>query len=455
MNSEQKAPAQEAAMETLHKTDNQKTDRQAPISQEDKLDICPQVPDLVPSFKKKKKVLVSVFASVVLAGAISGGIALWNHVTAFEETDDAVIQGRIHQLSSRVNGTITKLNVDDNQHVKSGQVLVEIDPTDYKISMNTASAALAQAELKSDEIKSNILQHQNQYEARQFEADSAINSARANVEKAKAALSESKLGVGLAKAQVEQREAELKRADLDYRRYIPLAAEGAVTMQSFDKVKQDKDVAAANLQVAKEACKQAHTRVEQAQEALKDAQANVTRAAGSTQMAQAAQSEMEASKHNLRVQAAAAAQARSQLENARTQLSYTSVKAPITGRIGHRTVEVGQQIERGQALMSVVSDDKWVVANFKETQLAHMRPGQKVDIHVDAFPDAHLTGTVESMSPASGAQFALLPPDNATGNFTKVVQRVPVKIILDKDSLKGYENLLAPGMSVLPKVHLK
>jgi len=448
MDTKREAPTSEALMETLQK--------QEQVQEKNQLDTNPKVPDLVPAFKKgKKKFVMAAVAATVLLGAIAGGTALWMHATSFEETDDAVIQGRIHQLSSRISGTVTKLNVDDNEHVKSGQVLLEIDPTDYKISLNTAKAALDQATLKSDEIRSTIEANQNQAEAKDFEAKSAISSASANVDKAKASLAEAKLGVSVAKAQVEQREAELKRANLDYQRYVPLAQEGAVTMQSFDKVKQDKEVAQANLQVAKEALNQSHTRVVQAQEALKDAHSGVTRAEGSKQMYEAAQSQIESSRRNLTVQSAAAAQARSQLENASTQLSYTSVKAPITGRVGHRTVEVGQQIERGQALMSVVSDDKWVVANFKETQLAHMRPGQKVEIHVDAFPDAHLTGKVESMSPASGAQFALLPPDNATGNFTKVVQRVPVKIILDKDSMKGYENLLAPGMSVLPKVHLK
>ncbi len=432
-------------METLQKSDQVNID-----------ETCPQVPDTVPAFKKgKKKFFMAVIAGTVLLGAIAGGTALWMHATSFEETDDAVVQGRIHQLSSRVSGTITKLNVDDNEHVKSGQVLLEIDPTDYKISLNTAKAALDQATLKSEEIKSTIEAHQNQAQARDFEAKSAISSALANVDKAKASLAEAKLGVSVAKAQLEQREAELKRAGLDYQRYIPLVQEGAVTMQSFDKVKQDKEVAQANLQVAKEALNQSHTRVVQASEALKDAQSGVMRSEGTKQMFEAAQSDIETSKRNLTVQSAAARQAQSQLENASTQLSYTNVKAPITGRVGHRTVEIGQQIERGQALMSVVSDEKWIVANFKETQLAHMRPGQKVEIHVDAFPDAHLTGKVESMSPASGAQFALLPPDNATGNFTKVVQRVPVKIVLDKESLKGYENLLAPGMSVIPKVHLK
>jgi len=137
-----------------------------------------------------------------------------------------------------------------------------------------------------------------------------------------------------------------------------------------------------------------------------------------------------------------------------TQLSYTKLTAPVTGKVGHRTVELGQQIERGQALMSVVSDEKWVVANFKETQLGRMRPGQKVDIKIDAFPKAHFHGVIDSISPASGAQFALLPPDNASGNFTKVVQRLPVKIVFDKESIKGYENLIAPGMSVIPEVHV-
>jgi membrane fusion protein (multidrug efflux system) len=172
------------------------------------------------------------------------------------------------------------------------------------------------------------------------------------------------------------------------------------------------------------------------------------------QTAAAARAQTESSKKTVAVQQAAARQAQAEYQNALTQLSYAKVVAPVSGTVGHKTVEVGQQIERGQALMSIVSDEKWVVANFKETQLGRMHVGQEVEIKIDALPNKHFKGHVDSMSPASGAQFSMLPPDNASGNFTKVVQRVPVKIVFDADSIKGYENLLTPGLSVIPEVHL-
>ncbi|MCC6980821.1 MAG: HlyD family secretion protein [Candidatus Melainabacteria bacterium] len=403
---------------------------------------------------KKKNPLAIALASILALGCSIGGYLWWQHASSVEETDDAFISGRVHQLSARVAGTVTELLVDDNQHVKQGTALLRVDPKDLEISLATAKAAAAQAELKTYEVQSNIVANQRQAEAREFEAQSAVASANAGVDKAKAMLSETKLGVALAATAIKQREAELTRCIADFDRYQSLVQDRAATTQSFERARQDKEVAEAGLQAAHEAHKQAKARVHQAMQAVADAQSDVIRAKGAAQSAAAAKAEMEMSKRNLSVQEAAAQKAKSEMNNAQTQLSYTSVIAPVTGRIGHRTVEIGQHIERGQALMSIVSDDKWVVANFKETQLSKMRPGQKVDIKIDAFPNAHITGKVDSISPASGAQFALLPPDNATGNFTKVVQRVPVKIVLDPESLKGYEALLAPGMSVIPTIHL-
>jgi len=403
---------------------------------------------------RKKRPLALGLAAIVVLAVGTGGFMWWRHASSFEETDDAVISGRVHQLSARVSGTVTQLLADDNQHVKRGEVLVRIDPRDLEISLATAKAAAAEAQLKTYEVQSNIVANQRSAEASQFEAQSAVASANAGVDKAKAMLSETKLGVSLAATAIAQRQAELTRCISDYDRYKSLVQDRAATTQSFERAKQDRDVAEANLQASQEAYKQSKMRVQQAAQAVADAQADVIRAKGAAQSAAAATAQMEMTKDKLSVQEAASQKAKSELDNAATQLSYTSILAPIDGRIGHRTVEVGQQIERGQALMSIVSDEKWVVANFKETQLARMRPGQEVDIRIDAYPNAHITGKVESISPASGAQFALLPPDNATGNFTKVVQRLQVKIVLNKDSLKGYEDLLAPGMSVVPAVHV-
>lgn len=441
-----------AGTETMNETETRRSPAVGTKSHPELVDLEPKQPELNTPVKRKKSPLAIGLAAFVVLAVGGGTFVWWQHASSVEETDDAFITGRVHQLSSRVSGTVSQLLVNDNQHVKQGDVLLRIDPKDFQISLATAKAAATQAELKTYEVQSNIVANQRQAEARRFEAESAVASADAGVDKAKAMLSETKLGVALAATEIKQRQAELTRCIADFERYKSLVQDRAATMQSFERAKQDKDVAEANLQAAQEAYKQSQSRVHQAMQAVANAQADVIRAKGSAQSAAAAAAQMEMSKRNLSVQEAAADQAQSEVHNAATQLSYTSVTAPITGRVGHRTVEIGQQIERGQALMSIVSDEKWVVANFKETQLSRMRPGQAVDIKIDAYPNAHVTGTVDSISPASGAQFALLPPDNATGNFTKVVQRVSVKIVLNKDSLKGFENLLAPGMSVIPSV---
>lgn len=403
--------------------------------------------------KKKNPLTLGIVGALVLAAGV-GGFFWWQHASQYEETDDAFITGRVHQLSARVGGTVTQLLVNDNQHVKAGQLLLKIDPKDFQISLDTAQAEAAQAELKTFEVQSNIVANARQAEASKFQADSAIASANAGVDRAKFALSETKLGVSMAESEIKQRKAEYVRATSDFERYQSLVQDRAATMQAFEKAKQDREVAEANLRSAEEAYKQSLTRVQQAKQAVADAESAVVRAKAAAKTAAAATATTETTKRNLSVQEAAVKKAESQVENAKTQLSYTNVVAPVTGRVGHRTVEVGQQIERGQALMSIVSDEKWIVANFKETQLSKMRVGQEVEIKIDAFPKHKVKGRVDSISPASGAQFALLPPDNATGNFTKVVQRMPVKIVFDKESIKGLEDLLAPGMSVIPEVHV-
>lgn len=406
---------------------------------------------------RQKKPNAFKLAAVLLIGGLSiwGGYTWWQHASSVVETDDAYITGHIHQLSAKVAGTVVAVNVDDNQHVKAGETLIKIDPTDLQISAESARAAALKAQMQAAEAESGLVADTHTADAEQLAARSSMASAQAQVDKARAALAAQIAGVEVARSQIEQRQAELDRAASDYTRYQSLVADRAVTVQSFEKARQDKEVAQANLQSAQESFKQAQLQVQEARQAVLDAQAGQIRAQSTIQQAAAAFAQADKSKQTIAVQKAAALEAKAQEDNALTQLSYTNVAAPVTGKIGHRTVEVGQQIERGQALMSIVSDDKWIVANYKETQLDGIRPGQAVDIKIDSFPNKVFHGTVDSFSPASGAQFTLLPPDNATGNFTKVVQRIAVKIVFKPDSIKGYEDLLSPGMSVIPEIHIR
>jgi membrane fusion protein (multidrug efflux system) len=397
-----------------------------------------------------KFLLLGIFGVVLVAA----GFFWWQYASSFEGTDDAYITGHVHQLGARVAGTVTKVTVDDNQHVQEGQLLVQIDPTDLQLSAESAKAAEEKATWQAAEARSNTIVNARQAASQAFQASSAVASAKAQINKARETLEDAKLGVIMTKTQVQQRQAELTLAQADFKRYENLVKDRAVTTQSFDRARQDKEVAEANLEGAQASYTQMLVKVKESQQALKDTESNAVRALGTEESASAARAQTEASKKTVAVQEAAAKQAQAEYENALTQLSYTRIVAPVNGTIGHKTVEVGQQIERGQALMSVVSDEKWVVANFKETQVGRMRVGQVVDIKIDALPNNHFKGRVDSMSPASGAQFSMLPPDNATGNFTKVVQRIPVKIVFDPESIKGYEALLTPGMSVIPEVHV-
>jgi membrane fusion protein (multidrug efflux system) len=387
--------------------------------------------------------------------AITAAYLSWQHVTSFVSTDDAYITGHVHQLGARVQGTVLSIAVQDNQHVQAGQLLVKLDPKDYQIAVATARAAADKAEIQARETQTSVATSQWTANANKLQAAYSAKNTDANISRAKAALQEAQSGVVTAQAQIDQRKAELNRAQEDYNRYALLVKEGAVTQQSFDQMTEAKSVAEANVLAAKANMDQARLRVLEAQQQLAQAQASIDQARSSAASADASVAQMETAQRDVPVQRAAAEQAEAEYQNAVTQLSYTDIVAPVSGRVGHRTVEIGQQVDRGQALLSIVSDEKWVVANFKETDLHGMRPGQSVEIKIDSIPNRSFTGRVDSLAPASGAQFTLLPPDNASGNFTKVVQRIPVKIVFDSESIKGYEDILEPGMSVEVSVRIR
>lgn len=404
--------------------------------------------------KKANSALSIGLCSFLGLAMAAGGYLLWQHMSSIEETDDAFITGHVHQISSRISGFVTKVAVDDNDHVKEGQLVVQIDPRDLELRAESSKAAAEKAQYQAAEAQSNISMYARQADSSAYQANSAVASANAQISKAKESLDDSKLGVILAKTQIQQRQAEFERASSDFTRYQTLLKDRAVTTQSYEKAKQDAEVARSNLDGANATYTQMLVKVKEAEQSLKDTETMAVKAQASEQSAAAARAQTATSLNTVDVQKAAAKQAEVEYQNALTQLSYTKVVAPIAGTIGHKTVEVGQQIEKGQALMSIVSDEKWIVANFKETQLGKMHVGQVVDIKVDSLANKVFKGYVQSMSPASGAQFSMLPPDNASGNFTKVVQRIPVKIVFAPESIKGYENLLTPGMSVIPEVHI-
>ncbi|MDR3615020.1 MAG: HlyD family secretion protein [Candidatus Obscuribacterales bacterium] len=443
-----------ATMEDLEKLQDVKagtdTARPAQIKESAETGNKPQPPN-----KSSNKIVPKLLVGAVAVSALVGSYFWFQHAMSIEGTDDAYITGHVHQLSARVSGYVTQVAVDDNDHVKTGQTLVTIDPKDYQLAAESAKAAALKAQWQTVQAKSDILTNTKQADSQSLQAVSAIGSAQAQIHRAQESLNDTKLGVILCKTAITQRQSELTRAIADYERYKSLVDDRAVTTQAYDKAKQDKEVAQANLDGAQATYNQMLVKVKEAEQSLLDTKTNAVKARGMQASAAAAIAATTSSEKNVSVQQAAAEQAEVEYKNALTQLSYTKVLAPIEGTVGHKTVEVGQQIEKGQALMSIVSDEKWVVANFKETQLGRMHVGQEVEIKVDRIPNKVFIGHVQSLSPASGAQFSMLPPDNASGNFTKVVQRIPVKCVFDKESIKGFESMLAPGMSVVAEVHLK
>ncbi len=348
---------------------------------------------------------------VVVALLVIAGLAIYHYEKTHASTDDAYTTGHTHMVAPRVGGLVLERWVDDNQAVKAGDLLVKIDPKDYEVALQRAQANLEQSQAQ-------VLQSQGQL----AQADAAILQAQAQVAQAR--------------AQVDQAGANYQVAGVNYGRNSALSTKDAraVSQSDVDTTKSSLDATRAAFDAAK------------ANAAA--AEANVT-AARATRESRAG--DLEAAK-------AAVDVARSNVDNAKLQLSYCWVLSPVDGRVSRRTVETGQQLSAGQALMSITPNDVWVLANYKETQLEHIRVGQAVKIPVDMFPGHPFTGRVDSIQNGSGATYSLLPPDNATGNFTKIVQRVPVKITFDHDdspgSIKGFEDLVVPGLSCEPVVDL-
>ncbi|XYJ11475.1 HlyD family secretion protein [Telluria sp. B2] len=356
----------------------------------------PAAPAVAPAAAGKtppNKRVLTVVALIALAALVAGG-RMWYRSHNFVETENAYVAGHVHPVSSRIAGVVTRVLVEDNQHVKAGDPIAELDPADQHVRVEQIEAQIASA-------RQQVLQ-----------ADAQVAQVRAQAE--------------AAAAQVGQSQALLVRARQDAERFGQLynTQMKAVSKAEVDAANAAKAAATADVAARRDTANAAKAQIAAASSArdVLNAQIKVLQA---------------------------------QLKDAKQQLGYSRILAPVDGRIGRRSVEVGARVQPGQQLVAVVEDKVWVTANFKETQLAGLKPGQEVELAVDALPDEHLVGRVDSFSPASGNQFALLPADNATGNFTKIVQRVPVKITLDQKDQQRLAGRLVPGMSVVAEIDLR
>lgn len=401
--------------------------------------------------KKRGNPIGFLLMLVILGtGATFGGQwgwKVWQHAATHEETDNAQVAGHLYPVASRIPGTVTAVAVEDNQHVTTGTVLVQLDPTDYRVKVDQSAAALLAAQQDARAAQSSIALTGANTQAQLTTARADLGDATVAIGNAQAALSEAESGVPLARANLAQVQASLTKAKTDYDRYEMLYGEGAISAQQRDAAKAAYDVALAQRQVAQQQIQQAIARVAQARLGVDRAKAVQSSRQGHVQEAHATAGQTQINRDRYAAATAQISRQAADLRAARLQLSYTTIVAPVGGRIGRKNVEVGTQVQAGQPLMAIVGDRLWIEANFKETQVKRMHAGEPVEIRLDAFPDHVFHGQIESLAPASGAKFALLPPDNATGNFTKVVQRIPVRIAIDPESLRGYGDQIAPGMS--------
>ena len=414
-----------------------------------------EAPAVKAKFRKPNRPML--FAALGLGAVVAGsfGFRWWQYASTHQETDNATVAGHVFQVSSRIPGTVLAVPVEDNQQVKAGDLLVQLDPADYRIKVQQAQAALTVAQRQAETAQAGISLSGQTAQGQNTEAQGNISRAQAAISTAQAAVTEAQSGVPVAQAELSQTQANLSKVKADLTRYRSLYSSGAVSQQQLDSAQAAYDTALAQKNAATQRVNQSQAKLAQAQQGVSEAQAQLEASRGSLQQAQAGGQQTEISRRQYAAANAAIAQAQSSLAEAQLQLSYTNVKAPAAGRVGRKTVEVGERLQAGQPLLAVVGNDLWVTANFKETQIAKMHMGQPVEVKLDAFPSHAFTGKINSLSPASGAEFALLPPDNATGNFTKVVQRIPVKVVLDAESVRGYEAQITPGMSATVAVEIQ
>lgn len=394
-----------------------------------------------------------IIAAVVVVVLVAGGL-YWLHVRGRESTDDAEVDGHITQISARVGGTVTKVLIDDNQQVKAGDVLVQLDPRDYQVALDRARAALADAQANATAATTGIPIAQVQTSSGVSTASGGLEQATAGVAAADKQIQAAQSNLAANQAHQREREATATKAEHDVDRFRGLVQKDEISQQQFDAAVATAQSARAAADAAQSDVTSAEAAITVAQQRAAEARAGETQARANLATAKTAPQQLEISRARAAAGQAQVAQAQAALEQAQLNVQYTTITAPTDGVVSRRTVEPGQVVQAGQPLFALVDlKDIWITANFKETQLKGMQPGQKATISVDALGGREFNGHIDSLSAATGAKFSLLPPENASGNYVKVVQRVPVKIVLEPG--EDSNHLLRPGMSVTPTVFVK
>lgn len=364
-----------------------------------------------------------------------------------ESTDDAQVDGHITPVASKIYGRVAEVLVLDNQPVKAGQILVKIDPRDYQAALDQAKAQLALAEADAQSAGVDVPRTRENVASGTSSADAQLLGAQASLAMAQSTYEQAQTAdLAYAQANIDKSKANSELAKADLARYKPLLDKAEISQQQYDAAKANADATASSLKADQEKLSQAQRNIDIAKAQVAAAQARVEQAKAGVASAHADTKQVNMRAADAQGKAAKVQEMRAAVEAATLNLSYTQLVAPVDGVVTHKQVEPGQIVQQGQGLMVVVPlQDVWVTANFKETQLRNMKPGQKAEVHVDTYGKT-FEGHVDSIAGATGAVLSLLPPENATGNYVKVVQRIPVKIIVDR--ISPDVAVLRPGMNV-------
>jgi membrane fusion protein (multidrug efflux system) len=383
-----------------------------------------------------------IVIGVIVLLVLGAGFFYWRS-TFTEDTDDAQVDGNLYQVSSRIAGHVVAVQVSDNQLVKKGDLLAEIDPTDFQVTVDQAEADLAAAQAQYVQASTNV-------PITSTNVNTGVTTSASDVQGSQAILAQAEKQVEAANARVDQANANAKKTQDDVERYAPLVQKDVISKQQFD-------AAVAAAAGAKAAVAEAQANVLGSQNAVSSARQKLAQAqAQSAQSVQNRPGQVRVEQSRAAAAAAQVKQAEARVEQAKLNLSYTKIVAPTDGIVNKKNVEVGANLSAGQDLMTIIPlTDLWVTANFKETQLAHMRPCQKVELKVDAYGGRKFSGVLTQIGGATGSMLSLFPPENATGNYVKVVQRIPVRIDFTNLAQEDGDYVLRPGLSVTPEVEVK
>jgi len=385
--------------------------------------------------RRRLLLVIGAIALVVL------GTAAWSYFTSYETTDDAQVDGHLHPVSARINGTIIRVNpdVENNHYVTAGTVLAEIDPADFEAERDRAQADY-------ERLRASSVAAQEDVTVISSGSNGRLDVAGAAVTEAEDSLAAEKTSLQAAEARLAQAEANWQRAEADRQRYEKLLAKHEISQSEYDRL-------ATEAATDREAAIAGRADIATSQKRIAQAQSRLAQRKADLSAASSAPQQIGSSRARAAAAVSEAGRARAQLTSAQLNLGYTQIIAPVSGIVGRKTVEAGQRVQPGQQLLTIIPlDDIWITANFKETQLRYMNPGQSVTIYADSTGRRY-RGHIDALGGATGSKFSLLPPENATGNYVKVVQRVPVRIVLEPG--ENSDHRLRPGMSVEPKVSLR